>query len=135
MGVESKSWAKISGRDEGRGGEGWRICCGGGPEIRRRLRGGGLTSGDGIVLYRQAVKKRFSCNGKRLLYFGFTNTSGEAFVQKPLRLTLSYVVRVWLNLFALMPIILLYWETTSTQALMPRSLAACLPLDPSEICV
>lgn len=116
MGVESKSWAKISGRDEGRGGEGWRICCGGGPEIRRRLRGGGLTSGDGIV-------------------FGFTNTSGEAFVQKPLRLTLSYVVRVWLNLFALMPIILLYWETTSTQALMPRSLAACLPLDPSEICV
>lgn len=92
MGVEGKSSAEIDGRDEGRGGEGWRICCGGGPEIRRRLRGGGLTSGDGIVLYRQAVKKRFSCSGKRLLYFGFTNTSGEAFVQKPLRLTLSYVV-------------------------------------------
>lgn len=73
MGVEGKSSAEIDGRDEGRGGEGWRICCGGGPEIRRRLRGGGLTSGDGIV-------------------FGFTNTSGEAFVQKPLRLTLSYVV-------------------------------------------
>ena len=50
--VEGGSWAESGGGDEGRGGEGeggW-IGDGRGPEIRRRLRGGGLISVEGIVL-------------------------------------------------------------------------------------
>lgn len=44
--VEGKSQAGSGGGDEGRGGG---IRSGEEPEIRRRLRGGGLTSGDGMV--------------------------------------------------------------------------------------
>ena len=42
--VEGESWAVMDGGDEGRGGEGWWIIGGWDPEIRRRLRGGGLIS-------------------------------------------------------------------------------------------
>ena len=41
--VEGRSEAGRGGRDEG--------GCGERPEIRRRLRGGGLSSGAGIVLF------------------------------------------------------------------------------------
>lgn len=58
MDAEGESWVGIEG---GGGGGG---CCGGESEIRRRLRGGGLISGDGIVLSRHAVKKDciYSCS-------------------------------------------------------------------------
>ena len=56
--VDGELWSEIDGRDEGGGGEGRSWSDGGErPVIRRRLRGGGLTSGDGIVLsfYRSIV--------------------------------------------------------------------------------
>lgn len=40
--------------DDGGGGEGGWMCDGGVSEIRRRLRGGGLTSRDAIALSGQA---------------------------------------------------------------------------------
>ena len=48
--VEGGSWAERGGGDEGMGGEGGWIRGGWSSEIRRRLRGGGLISVEGIVL-------------------------------------------------------------------------------------
>lgn len=68
---EGTSWVDVDGGDEGGGGErGW-VCGGGGePEIRvrRRLRGGGLTPGDGILLSGQAGKRRCGCSAESILY-------------------------------------------------------------------
>lgn len=71
------SWVDMDGGDEGGGGErGW-MCGGGGggggePEIRvrRRLRGGGLAPGDGILLSGQAGKRRRGCSAESILYLG-----------------------------------------------------------------
>ncbi len=68
VGVEGGSWAGMDGGEQGReGGDG----CGGGPEIRRRLRGGGLIPGDGIVLFRQDVMRCWSCCGRNALIWQY----------------------------------------------------------------
>ena len=66
MGAEGGSWVEMDGRGEGGGGEGGWIWGGGGSEVRRRLRGGGLTSGDGIVPSGQAGWRSCDCKAEVL---------------------------------------------------------------------
>ena len=130
MDVEGGSWAeRRGGGDEGRGGEGGWIRGGWGSEIRRRLRGGGLISGEGIVLsiYARCHEK----SQRQEVICVHIDMDGEVVVQETPSLgpLLRFDGRISLACR------LVFYALERLPPRMPRSLPACQLLGASGACL